>query len=413
MDPPADAATRFVALDVARDSVMVAAVDARQQVVLKPRRVAVDELERWSREHLTGTDAVVLEATANAWHLHDLLRPLVASVTVCHPLLVKLIAAARVKTDRRDALNLARLLAAGLIPAVWVPPVEVRELRALVSHRERLVRQRNQARNRLHGVLHRHNLFPPAGTPFAAGQRAWWEGLDVAPSEKLRVRQDLALLDSLEPLIREVDAELARLSTREPWAGQLAFLVQLPGVGLQTAMVMLAAIGDITRFPAASKLVGYAGLGASVSASGQTQRTGGITKQGRRELRAALVEAAWVAVQVHPHWKQVFARLERRIGRSKAIVAVARKLLVVIWHVLSARVADRQADPAKVALKMMTWAWKIGAEQRAGLTPGQFVRRELTRLRLGDSLTVVHQGGRNLRIPPERAIEPVRHDHVA
>ena len=125
------------------------------------------------------------------------------------------------------------------------------------------------------------------------------------------------------------------------------------------------------------------------------------------------MEAAWVAVQVHPHWKQVFARLERRIGRSKAIVAVARKLLVVIWHVLSARVADRQADPAKVALKMMTWAWKIGAEQRAGLTPGQFVRRELTRLRLGDSLTVVHQGGRNLRIPPERAIEPVRHDHVA
>ncbi len=85
MDPPANAATRFVALDVARNSVMVAAVDARQQVVLKPRRVAVDELERWSREHLTGTDAVVLEATANAWHLHDLLRPLVASVTVCHP----------------------------------------------------------------------------------------------------------------------------------------------------------------------------------------------------------------------------------------------------------------------------------------------------------------------------------------
>ena len=410
MDPPTDVATRFVALDVARSSVMVAAVDARQQVVLKPRRVAVDELERWSREHLTGTDAVVLEATANAWHLHDQLRPLVASVTVCHPLLVKLIAAARVKTDRRDALNLARLLAAGLIPAVWVPPVEVRELRALVSHRQRLVRQRNQARNRLHGVLHRHNLFPPAGTPFAAGQRAWWEGLDVAPSEKLRVRQDLALLDSLEPLIREVDAELARLSTREPWAGQLAFLVQLPGVGLQTAMVVLAAIGDITRFPAASKLVGYAGLGASVSASGQAQRTGGITKQGRRELRAALVEAAWVAVQVHPYWKQVFARLERRIGRSKAIVAVARKLLVVIWHVLSARVADRQADPAKVALKMMTWAWKIGAEQRAGLTPGQFVRRELTRLRLGDSLTVVHRGGRNLRIPPERPTEPVRHD---
>jgi transposase len=413
MDPPAESPTRFVALDVARSSSMIAAVDARQQVVLKPRRVGVDQIEPWSRAHLTRADAVVLEATAHAWHLYDQLRPLVGSVTVCHPLLVKLIAGARVKTDRRDALNLAKLLAAGLIPAVWVPPPDVRELRALVSHRQRLVRQRSQVRNRLHGVLHRHNLFPPAGKPFGAGQRTWWACLDLVPSEQLRVRQDRALLDGLEPLIREVDDELAQLSTREPWAGQVAFLVQLPGLGLHTAMVVLAAIGDITRFPAASKLVGYAGLGASISASGQMQRTGGITQQGRRALRAALVEAAWVAVQTHPYWKQTFGRLERRMGRNKAIVASARKLLVVIWHVLSARVADRQADPAKVALKMLTWAWKLGAEQRAGLTPGQFVRRELTRLRLGDMLTVVQQSGRNLRIPPATPAEPDRHDHIA
>lgn len=413
MDSPTQSPPRFVALDVARRSIMIAAVDARQQVVLKPRRVGVDQIEPWSREHLTRTDAVVLEATANAWHLYDQLRPLVGSVTVCHPLLVTLIAAARVKPDRRDALTLATLLAGGLIPAVRVPPPDVRELRALVSHRQRLVRQRHQVRNRLHGVLHRHNLFPPVGKPFGAGQRTWWACLDLVPSEQRRVRQDLALLDGLAPLIRAVDDELAQLSTREPWAGQVAVLVQLPGLGLHTAMVVLAAIGDITRFPTASKLVGYAGLGASISASGQTQRTGGLTKQGRRALRAALVEAASVAVQTHPCWKQRFARLERRIGRNKAIVAIARKLLVVIWHVLSARVADRPADPAKVALKMMTWAWKLGAEQRAGLTPGQFVRRELTRLRLGDTLTVVQQSGRNLRIPPEASAEPDRHEHIA
>ena len=398
MDPPTESPTRFVALDVARSSIMIAAVDARQQIVLKPRRVGVDQIEHWSREHLTRTDAVVLEATANAWHLYDQLRPLVGSVTVCHPLLVKLIAAARVKTDRRDALNLAKLLAAGLIPAVWVPPADVREYRALVSHRQRLVRQRNQVRNRLHGVLHRHNLFPPVGKPFGAGQRTWWACLDLVPSEQLRVRQDLALLDGLEPLMQEVDDELAQLSTREPWAGQVAFLVQLPGLGLHTAMVVLAAIGDITRFPAASKLVGYAGLGASISSSGQTQRTGGITKQGGECGLRWWKRPGWrckptrTGSSSSPAWSG-------RIGRNKAIVAIARKLLVVIWHVLSARVADRQADPAKVALKMMTWAWKLGAEQRAGLTPGQFVRRELTRLRLGDTLTVVQQSGRNIRIP--------------
>src|SRR4051794_36877953 len=254
MDPPTPVVGRFVALDVHRHSITVAAVDARQAVVLKPRRLAMPDFARWCRQQLTPADAVVLEATTNAWHLHDQVAPLVAAVTVCHPLMVKLISAARVKTDPRDALNLARLLAAGLVPAVWVPPAEVRELRALVSHRQRLVRQRTQARNRLPSVLHRHNLVGPAGKPFAAAQRAWWEGLDLVPSERLRVRQDLAILDSLEPLLAEVEDELTRLSTREPWVAQAAFLVQLPGFGVLNAMVVLAAVGDISRFPTAAKL---------------------------------------------------------------------------------------------------------------------------------------------------------------
>ena len=226
-------------------------------------------------------------------------------------------------------------------------------------------------------TTHRCGLGP-AGKPFAEAQRAWWAGLDLGPSEQLRVRQDLAILDSLAPLLAEVEDELARLSAAEPWASQAAFLVQLPGFGVLNAMVVLAAIGEITRFPTAAKLVGYAGLGASVSASGPTRRTGGITKQGRRELRAVLVEAAWVAVQTHPYWRAAFARLEDRIGRNKAIVAIARKLLVAIWHVLTACVADRHAHPDKVALKMLTWAWKLGSDQRVGLSPGQFMRQAPT-----------------------------------
>jgi transposase len=361
MDPPTTATTRFIALDVHRPSVTVAAVDAQQTVVLRPRRMAMDGVTRWSREHLGPTDAVVVEATANAWHLDDHLAPLVASVTVGHPLMVTRITAARVKTDPREALH--------------------------------------RARNRLQRVLHRHHLCPPEGKPFAASRRSWWAGLELAPSERLRVRQDLTLLDHLDALVREVDADLARLSTVAPWAQQVAFLVHLPGVGLPVAMTVLAAMGDITRFPAAAKVVGYAGLGARVDASGLTHRTGGITKQGRRELRAVLVEAAWVAVQTHPYGTGVFARRARRLGRNQAIVAIARTLLVVSWHVLTARVADQQADPAKVALTMMTWAWPVGSEQRGGLSPGQVVRRELTRLQLGEELIVVRHSGRNLRIP--------------
>lgn len=182
------------------------------------------------------------------------------------------------KTDARDTLHLARLLAAGLIPAVWVPPQEVREVRALIAHRTRLIRQRTQAKNRLRSTLHRYNIVPPAGGLFASGQRTWWETLALSASEKLRIRQDLCLLDSLEPLVEEVDTELTHLSAIERWRGQVTFLLQLPGIGVINALVLLAAIGDITRFPSAKHLVGYAGLGASVHASGQTYQTGHITK---------------------------------------------------------------------------------------------------------------------------------------
>ncbi len=127
---------------------------------------------------------MVLEATSNAWLLYDQLQPLVAEVVVAHPQAVKLIAAARVKTDSRDTIKLASLLAANLIPAVWVPPQEVRELRALVTHRNRLVQQRTQAANRLHSVLQRHNLDPPPGIPFALHQREWWLALDLPRSRE-------------------------------------------------------------------------------------------------------------------------------------------------------------------------------------------------------------------------------------
>ena len=362
---PSGTPTRFVALDVHRHYLVVGAVDAQQSVVLTPRRFGFVAFASWAQDHLSKTDAVVLEASSNAWLLHDQLAPLVASVTVAHPLGVKLIAAARVKTDGRDTIKLARLLAANLIPPVWVPPAPVRELRALVTHRKRLVQQRTQARNRLHAVLHRHNLTVPDGKPFASHQREWWLALNLAPSEQLRVHQDLELLDALQRLITEVERELGRLSTCSPWVEQVPFLVQLPGIGVLTAMIVLAGIGDITRFPSARQLVGYAGLGTSVHDSGQVHRGGRITKEGRSELRGALVEAAWVAVETHAHWKAQFARLSARIGPQKAIVAIARKLLVAIWHVLTAQVADVNAEVQAVGRKLLQWV------SRCGTTPGQ------------------------------------------
>jgi transposase len=221
------------------------------------------------------------------------------------------------------------------------------------------------------------------------------------------VRHELSILDSLEPLIKQVEAELVRQSSLAPWAEQAAFLVQLPGIGVHNAMLLLAAIGDIERFDAPNKLVGYAGLGARVHSSGQEHYGGRITKQGRRDIRTTMVEATWVAVEGHTYWKELFERLAVRVGKPKAIVAIARKMLMVVWHVLTKQVADREAVEEQVASKFLEWSWKLGRVNRAGLTSGAFIRRELHRLRLGQNITAISRGKRQFPVPPSEQIQQV------
>ncbi len=392
-DPPLQSFSRYIAIDIHKHYLMLGGIDAHKRLVLTPRRVELSRWPAWAQANLSRSDAVVLEATTNAWAIYDLVSALVGRTVVAHPAKVKLIADARVKTDRLDVLTLAQLLRADLLPEVWVPPTHVRDLRALLSHRRRLVSLQTTAKNRLQSVLHRLNLSAPEGELFAHKQRTWWKELELSATERLRVDHDIATLDHIGPQIAAVDAELRRLSTSTDWAEQVPYLIQLPGIALLSAMTILGAIGDITRFEAAKKLVGYAGLGAGVHASGKTHRDKGITKQGRRDLRYVMIEAARAAVQSHPYWKGEFAQLAKRIGEPKAIVAIARKLLVVVWHVLMAKSADRRAEAEQVAFKLMVWAWKLSDEQRGGMSSRQFIRAQLMQLGIGNELTHITRGG--------------------
>jgi transposase len=384
---------RYLAIDAHKRYVVVGGLDAGLEIILPVRRMDVERYPQWAKENLKKSDCIVIEATTNTWNLYDATAPFVSKVVVAHPLEVKLIANARVKTDKQDVYRLARLLAGNLIPEVWVPPVEVRELRTLIAHRRRMIKIRTMTRNRLHSLVHRNNLTPPEGTPFAEKNRSWWQGLTLSLTEKLRTEQDLALLDFLEPQIEAIDTELARLSTSHPWKDAVPFLMQLPGFGITTSMTLLSAIGDIQRFPDSKHLVGYAGLGASVHDSGETHFTGRITKKGRKELRYAMVEAAWVAVSSHPFWRNEYQKLTRRMLKNKAVVAIARKLLVAVWHVLAERVADRKAVPDMVAFKLMVWAWRLNDVQRGGLTARQFIRYGLMRLKIGQEIDRIHRAG--------------------
>ncbi len=355
-------------------------------------------------KHLTPQDAVAVEMTTNTYAVYDALKPHVHSVTVVHPPHVALIVRAQVKTDKKAALTLAQLHAAGLLPGIWIPPLEVRELRALVAQRLKLVCMATMSKNRLHAVLHRNHIQPPEGNDlFAAHQRQWWSQLPITPLEQFRLQSDLDMLDFARQQIERLENCLAQLAAKDK---RLPLLVQLPGIGLLNAITIVAAIGDITRFPGAKELVGYAGLGARVHDSGLTYTTGRITKSGRRDLRRAMVEAAHHAVEHHPHWKAEFKRLELHLGRSKAKVAIARKLLVVVWHVLAEEVADRFAEPVQVARSFVAYAYWIGVKNLPdSQSAKQFTRGQLDRLGIGKDLQEIRWGSKQIQLPPSKLAE--------
>ncbi|HKY54846.1 MAG TPA: IS110 family transposase [Anaerolineales bacterium] len=397
MSDPTTRPKRFIGLDVHKHYLIALGVDAELQVVLPARRVELSHLEAWMRKTLTQQDAVVLEMSTNTWALYDELSQYAQSVTVVHPPHVALITRSQVMTDKIAASILARLLAKGLLVGIWVPPQEVRDLRALIAQRSKLTRLATQAKNRLHALLQRHHILPPAGNLFHEDQDRWWNALAIGKLEKLNMHSDLETLRFAEAQLAQLTTLMNDLAAQDERAWRL---IHLPGFGVIIALSVLAAIGEIERFPTAKKLVGYAGLGTRVHDSGLTLRTGRITKAGRKDLRAALVEAAQTAANTHPHWQAELARLEPHLGRNKAIVAIARKLLVLVWHVLAKGATDRFAEPEQVARKLMQLAYKIGKRNRpTGQSTAQFVRDQLDALQLGSALTAIPWGTKKKPIP--------------
>ena len=246
--------TRYVGLDVHKREVTVTAVNKDQEELFAPITLPMGKFFTWSRDHLQADDRVALESSSNAWDYHDQLQPLVADIQVAHSHKIKLIAASPKKTDQHDARILAKLLAANLLPTVWVPPTPVRELRSLTAHREGLIRERTSAKNRLHSILHRHNIDYPADNPFHPSHDDWWSHLTVSKVEHLQIRHEKQRIEQLAVMIDETEAELAALSVSKTWIHSATLIIQSTGIGMLSAMTLLGAIGQIERFPSAKQL---------------------------------------------------------------------------------------------------------------------------------------------------------------
>jgi transposase len=365
---------RWIGLDVHRDFCEVAIAE-HGEVRLAGRVKTEPEALALFAQSLAGNDEVTLEATGNALGIARIIEPHVGRVVLANPKAVKGITQAGAKTDKIDARTLAKLLAGGFLPAVWLPDEQTRILRRRISARAQLVRQRTRAKNQVHATLMR-NLKgkPPVSDLFGVRGRRWLAAQDFPVDEQETIA---ACLRQIEFLDRELALVERALAEQVLASAEMRRLLTLPGVNFVTAAALLAAIGDISRFPSSRQLVSYLGLDPRVRQSGsEPARHGRISKQGPGETRHVLVEAAWHAARAPGPLRAVHERIAARRGRNIAAVAVARKLVVIAWHMLSRGEDYAFARPSLTREKLRRLELMIGAERQKGKRIGVFATKE-------------------------------------
>ena len=280
---------------------------------------------------------IVIEAGNQTAWVHDALTEMGAKVTVANPTKIKLIAESRCKTDKIDARILCELLRIKALPhPVHMPGKKARSLRGLLVARRQLVSARTKLCNVVRGMVRQEGIILRTGalSSFRGWRRLMGEGFDQ-PHLLAVVSAYYESFVSLTQSIRELDRELADHESKEKRAARLQ---TMPQVGRIASLTFLAAVDNVKRFRSSRKLVGYSGLAPTVRSSGERTEYGSISREGRRELRAVWVQIAHLvaadtsrATQPLRTW---FNRVARRRGKKTAIVALARRLLIIAYHLL-------------------------------------------------------------------------------
>ena len=294
---------------------------------------------------------LVMEATGNWQYLYECWEPLVEEVQLAHPLKTKAIASARIKTDRIDKRTLAQLGLADLVPQAYIPPREVRDLREILRHRAFLVALQTKIKNRIHAYLWKLGLDPGLTDLFGKAGLTWLKTVTLREPFQMLVHQDLTVLDTLQQEIQRATRTIEQLAKEDPRA---AWLLPIRGIGKYSAMLILAEIGEIARFPGPKPLVSFAGLCPSTHQSGQVSYHGRLTKQGSKWLRWVLVEAAQRHTKAPGRFGNFYRRIARRKGPNTAKVALARELLTAVYHCLKQGVAFEEHPHQRVQKELPT-----------------------------------------------------------
>jgi transposase len=292
---------------------------------------------------LTPDDCVAMEVTTNTFTIARILQPSGARITISDPIKTRVIAEAKIKTDKIDARVLAELDRVDYLPKVWLPDRVTEELRHFMSDRQSLVDRRTELKNRVHAIVHRLMIsedFNKSDLFGSRGRRTLQQFIadNKAPAaERFRLRSSIDEIDQLNERVEELESIIALFITSSPDKLEaLDRLMSITGVSLVVGAGLIAAIGDPTRFTAAKKLASYFGLVPSTFQSGDSRAYHGrITKRGRAQARWLLTEAAEHMAKSPGPLRAYYQRIDRRRGHNIAIIALARKMAELAWLLLT------------------------------------------------------------------------------
>lgn len=324
----------YVGLDIHSEHISICVLNELGQLVNRTRVRTIQQ----TMQILAGLPdrfEVCYEASCGYGHYHDLLRPVASRVAVAHPGQLRLIFRAKDKNDRKDAERLAKLLYIGEVPTVHVPELDVCTWRELINCRSQVIAKRIRAKNAIRALWRGAGQTPPQHPGLWTKQGLTWLWDLTLPTSSQELRRDLLVeeIDTFNRQLRRVEKVLNRRGQQSPGVCQLQ---SIPGVGRRTAEAIAAFLDDPHRFPNAKAVGQYSGLVPRQDQSGDKNRLGHISREGRPVVRQLVAEAAWQARRRSPTVRAYFERAQRGDPQRKkiALVATAHYLVRVMYALL-------------------------------------------------------------------------------
>ena len=360
--------TRFVAMDIHKDSMTVAIAEEGRTPVLYGAIASTGAAVAKLAGKLSESGAALrfcYEAGPCGYGVYRQLRALGHECAVVAPSLIPRRPGDRIKTDRRDALSLARLHQHGELTSVWVPDEEQEAIRDLERAREDFKHAERRVRQRLNGFLLRHGRVYTGGRRWTQAHYRWLETQRFAhPAQQIVFQEYVDEVKHARTRIKTLEEELEQVLGDWTFSGQARDLMALRGVDTLTAITVLAELGDITRFDTPRQLMAFVGLVPSEHSSGQRRQRGAITKAGNAHVRRVLVESAWCYRFPARKTRHLQRRAERTTPAVQDIAWKAQRRLCGRYRRLSARGMPKGKVCTAIARELLGFMWAIAWEHR-------------------------------------------------